>query len=249
MKGGKVEIDWQRSYDYLVHGDYDSQERTFLKGTKHLPPAHFMVFNISTQSLTEPASWWQPQFKENSTLDFNQAVEAVRSQFLENIKLHLRSDVPLGAALSGGIDSSAIVCAMRQVEPDIPIHTFSYIPQQQNLSEEKHIDLVNAHVSAISHKTTFSSDELINDLDDLIRIQGEPFGSTSIYAQYRVFKQAKEAGISVTLEGQGADELLAGYPGQRLLSLLETGHPLQAISFSRKCSQLTGQIIKNHGCT
>jgi asparagine synthase (glutamine-hydrolysing) len=81
---------------------------------------------------------------------------------------------------------------------------------------------------------TVQPEELARDLDEMIFAQGEPFGSTSIYAQYRVFKLAKEKGIKVTLDGQGADELLAGYlgyPGQRLRSLLEEGNFLAAWNF------------------
>lgn len=164
----------------------------------------------------------------------------MRENFLQSIRLHLRSDVPLGAALSGGVDSSAVVCAMRHVAPDHPIHTFSYVAAGSEINEEKWADLVNHHVGAVAHKVVVTPQELARDLDDMILAQGEPFGSTSIYAQYRVYKLAKENGITVTLDGQGADELLAGYngyPGQRLRSLLETGHGLEAARFLKAWSQ------------
>lgn len=248
VRGGRPQVDWQRSYDYLVNGDYDSQARSFIEGVWHLPPAHRMTLDLTSRVLTEPQPWWEQQVKQNSLLSFDQAAEAVREKFLENIKLHLRSDVPLGAALSGGIDSSAVVCAMRYLEPESSIHTFSFIAKSCDLSEEKWVDRVNAHVGATSHKIIATGDELVRDLDDMIRAQGEPFGSTSIYAQYRVFQRAKEAGITVTLDGQGADELLAGYsgyPGPRLLSLLETGQPLKAFRFAGQWSQWPGRSYKH----
>lgn len=102
------------------------------------------------------------------------------------------------------------------------------------MNEEHWVDRVNAHVGAIPHKVRMTSEELVRDLDDMIRAQGEPFGSTSIYAQYRVFKLASENGITVTLDGQGADEMLAGYigyPGQRIRSLLETGNLKELFEF------------------
>lgn len=132
------------------------------------------------------------------------------------MRLHLRSDVPLGAALSGGLDSSAVVCAMRHLEPDVPIHTFTFVAPGSPLNEERWADQVNAHVGATAHKIEVAPQELAADLDEMIRVQGEPFGSTSIYAQYRVFQAAREAGIVVTLDGQGADEMLAGYSGYPL---------------------------------
>jgi asparagine synthase (glutamine-hydrolysing) len=146
--------------------------------------------------------------------------------------------------LSGGVDSSAIVCAMRHLEPDSDINTFSYIARGSVVSEENWVDKINAHVGARAHKVIVSGDELAADLEDLITAQGEPFGSTSIYAQYRVFKKAKEQGITVTLEGQGADENqggYSGYAGQRIRSLLDNGHYSEALSFLNQWSQWPGR--------
>lgn len=244
LRGDAPQVDWQRSYDYLVHGDYDSQERTFIEGVKHLLPAHCMSLDIVTGKLSEPLRWWQPSAAQRSTMCFKSAAEAVREQFLDNVRLHMRSDVLLGAALSGGVDSSAVVCAMRHLEPDATIHTFSYIATDSDLSEEYWVDHINAYVGATPHKVVASGADLARDLDDMIIAQGEPFGSTSIYAQYLVFQLAKQAGITVTLDGQGADELLAGYigyPGQRLLSLFEEAHFLDAFKFAKNWSEWPGR--------
>jgi asparagine synthase (glutamine-hydrolysing) len=240
----KLRLNWQRAYDYLVHGDYDSTPETFFEGISHLPPGRMFVVDLATRSLGEIEQWWSPKIAECLTLSFEGAAERVREIFLQNIRLHLRSDVPLGAALSGGIDSSAVVCAMRHVAPDHPIHTFSYIAAGSEINEEKWVDLVNRHVGAIAHKVDVSPKELARDLDDMIRTQGEPFGSTSIYAQYRVYQLARDCGITVTLDGQGADEMLAGYdgyPGPRLRSLLETGRWNQAAQFLKAWSQFPGR--------
>lgn len=244
LKNKKPNIDLQRSYDYLVHGDYDRQERTFIEEIKHLLPGHLMVFDLVKAKLGTPIPWFNLTIHERSDLNFNQATEAVREQFLENIRLHLRSDVPLGASLSGGIDSSAIVCAMRHIEPDLPIHTFSYIAKGTNQSEEHWVDRVNQHTNAIPHKVLAFENELVRDLDDMLDAQGEPFGGTSIYAQYRVFKLARENNVTVILEGQGADELLAGYngyPGHRLLSYIERGNIIASLRFASQWSRWPGR--------
>ncbi|KAE8247364.1 hypothetical protein A4X03_0g7063 [Tilletia caries] len=175
------------------------------------------------------------------------SVNYQNKQFLQNIRLHLRSDVPLGAALSGGVDSSAVVCAIRHVEPKIDIHTFSFVADNEALSEEKWIDLVNEAVGAKSYKVRAGASDLARDLDRLIETQGEPFGSTSIYAQYLVFQRAKAEGITVTLDGQGADELLAGYdgyPGQRMLSLLEGRNVTAMHRFARASAQWPGRSYR-----
>ncbi|WP_089956455.1 asparagine synthase (glutamine-hydrolyzing) [Limnohabitans sp. 2KL-3] len=240
----KPALNWQRSYDYLVHGDYDSNTETFYQGVHHLGPGHCMEINIQTGHVHSPKRWWYPNTQEAMGWKFADAVEQVREQFLHNVRLHLRSDVPLGAALSGGIDSSAVVCAMRHLEPDLPIHTFSFIAEDTQLNEEKWVDRVNRHVGAISHKVRVSSQDLMRDLDDMILTQGEPFGSTSIYAQYRVYQMAREHGVTVTLDGQGADEMLAGYdgyPGQRLRSLVETSQYANLFQFWNNWAEWPGR--------
>lgn len=241
---GKPALNWQRAYDYLVHGDYDSTPDTFYTDIHHLPPGHWLSMNLGTGQPSAPQRWWTPSIVEQPHWRFADAVDQVREQFLKNVRLHLRSDVALGAALSGGIDSSAVVCAMRHVEPDLPIHTFSFIASGSDVNEEHWVDRINAHVGAIPHKVSATGAELARDLDDMICVQGEPFGSTSIYAQYRVFQLARESGITVTLDGQGADEMLAGYigyPGQRLRSLTESGQWGEAWNFANHWAQWPGR--------
>lgn len=228
------ELNQQVAFDYLKLGSYDRQEQTFYQGLLHLLPGHYMQIPLTSCNLAKTVRWWWPSIKQRNNISFEQAVEELRERFLQNIRLHLRSDVPLGAALSGGIDSSAVVCAMRYLEPKIPIHTFSYVAKGSSVNEEHWIDIVNSHVGAVPHKVTVNPSEMIEDLDDMIRAQGEPFGSTSIYAQYRVFKAAREAGITVILDGQGADEILAGYwgyPHARMRSLFDSGSYLDLLTF------------------
>src|SRR5207247_240115 len=96
---------------------------------------------------------------------------------------------------------------------------------------------------ARSYTVTPTTTELVNDLDLLIGSQDEPFGSTSIYAQYRVFKLASEQGIKVMLDGQGADEMLAGYRFYvipRAASLVRRGQLLEAARFLSRASKLPG---------
>jgi asparagine synthase (glutamine-hydrolysing) len=240
LRGGDVKLNHQQAYDYLVHGDYDTQSNSFVEDVNQLEPGYCVTYDMAAGLLQTPIRWWAPSLEQTSQLSFCQASEELRERFLHNIRYHLRSDVPLGTALSGGVDSSAVVCAIRCVEPDAPIHTFSFLDKGSPVSEERWIDMVNAHVSATPHSVHVSSEELVRDLDDMIIAQGEPFLSTSIYAQYRVFKLAKSKGVTVTLDGQGADELLAGYrgfPGKRIRSLLEMGHIKEAANFLHNWSQ------------
>lgn len=240
------QLNLQRAYAYLVGGCYDDHEETFFDCIKQLMPGHILTLDLEGELMCSNRRWWWPSIAQRTDLSFAHASEKLREMFLQNIRLNLRSDVPLGAALSGGVDSSAVVCAMRHLEPNLPIHTFTYVARGSDVDEEHWADLVNAHVNAISHKVLVSSDELAADLDDMIRTQGEPFGSTSIYAQYRVFKLAHEHGVTVSLDGQGADELLAGYsgyPGPRLHSYIDRREYIAALKFLRAWSQWPGRSM------
>jgi len=240
----KLNINLQRSYDYLVHNSYDSNSDTFFQEINHLLPAHFITFDLKDVSKFKSVCWWKPNITTNANLSFEEATRKLRTLFLDSVKLHLRSDVPLGVALSGGIDSSALASVVRYLEPNISLNTFSYIASDLNISEEKWIDLLNEKLNARSHKVMIQEHEIDEDLDDMFLKQGEPFSSTSIYAQYRVAKLIKETGVTVVLDGQGADEILAGYsgyPGHRLLSLIETEGWVAAHKYAKCWGQLPGK--------
>lgn len=244
----KVAPDHRRGYEYLISGLYDKGPDTFFEGIKQLMPGHLLRAKLDGCQEMVISRWFWPNIEQASRLTFKDAAEQLRTLFLDSIRLHLRSDVPIGAALSGGLDSSAIVCAMRHVEPDMPIHTFSFVARESRFNEEQWIDTVNGAVAAIPHKIHITQDDWISDLDDLIQAQGEPFGSTSIYAQYCVYRHAREMGVTVTLDGQGADELLAGYsgfPAQRIRSMLSTGHAIHAIRFLRAWSRWPGRSLSD----
>ena len=236
----KKKVNPQRLYDYLLFGDYDSSAETMIEGVKHILPGHYIVIDSKTANIIEETCYWKPELGAIEELSFSDSAEKLRTQFLDNIRLHLRSDVSLGAALSGGVDSSSITAAIRHLEPDFDLKTFTYVASGKSSNEEAWANRVIKDTGAKSYTVSINADEMASDLDDLIKLQGEPFGGTSIYAQYRVFKLTKEAGVIVTLDGQGGDELLAGYsgfPGERIKSLLLQGKILQAWSFFNTTSK------------
>jgi asparagine synthase (glutamine-hydrolysing) len=244
LRNKKSELNNQRAYDYLMSAVQDVGEDTFVKDIHHVPPSHLVIINLAKPGKISLNKWWMPSIEKNNNISFEEATKQLKELFLASIKLHLRSDVPVGIALSGGIDSSAIACITRYLEPTIDIHTFSFVPENSQLSEERWIDIVNKEINAIPHKAVVKPHELNEDIFDLITAQGEPFCTTSMYAQYRVFKLAKEAGVKVILEGQGADELLAGYQGyhgQRMRSLFENGELLGMFQFANRWQKWEGR--------
>jgi asparagine synthase (glutamine-hydrolysing) len=123
------------------------------------------------------------------------------------------------------------------------IHTFSYVADDPDIGEERWADLVGKAAGVTAHKIRIEPDELVGDLDRLIADQDLPFGSTSIYAQHRVFGAARDAGIKVMLDGQGADEMLAGYrfySSARVVSLLREGRVTEALKLLAHAVRLPG---------
>lgn len=230
----------QRIYEYLRFGVTDHGSETLFAEINQLLPAHYLMISLNNPQRVEPQCFWTLDIHDQSTLSFDDAAEKLKELFLQSVRLHLRSDVPVGTALSGGIDSSSIVMMMRHLEPDLDIQTFSYIASDPRISEEKYCRIVTDAASTNSHTVQPSVEELSQDLESLIRLQGEPFGSTTIYAQHRVFRLAREAGIKVMLDGQGADEILAGYipfKGAYLASLLRKNRWKDAYRFAQKTTR------------
>jgi asparagine synthase (glutamine-hydrolysing) len=248
----KALLDWlplkrtvqpQRLYEYLRFGRTDQSAQTLWSEIRQMPAAHYLEVPLDRPEQGEPVRYWSLPQEEPLDLSFEEAAQQVRDKFLRNIRLHLRSDVPVGAALSGGIDSSSIVACMRLVAPQTEMHAVSFIADDPAVSEEKWIDLVGRHVRANVHKVRANSHTLLADFDQLIYTQDEPFGSTSMYAQYCVFRHAREQGIKVMLDGQGADEMLAGYHlflPARLGSLVRQGRWIEACRFAHSASRLPG---------
>jgi asparagine synthase (glutamine-hydrolysing) len=248
VAGTTPRIQAHRLYEYLVAGRTDHGPDTLFAGIRQLPAAHYLEIALDDPRPLEPTCYWKLDSRERLDLSFAEAAAQTRALFLDSVRLHLRSDVPVGAALSGGIDSSAIVAAMRHVAPGAELHTFSYVADDAELCEERWVDIAARAAGAVQHKVHATAEELQADLDHLIYAQDEPFGSTSIYVQHRVFRLARQAGIKVMLDGQGADEMLAGYRyyvSARLASLLRQGRWFAATRLLRHAAGLPGTSARS----
>ena len=214
-------------YTYLSAGLTDLGSETLLADIRQLPPASLMQVELDRVAIPEPRRYWSLPERPQGDRDFEGTARELRDLLTDSVRLHLRSDVPVGAALSGGIDSSAIVALMREVGgAKLDLHTFTYAADDEIIGEEHWADLAGRAARATMHKIRIAPADLADDIDRLIATQDLPFGSTSIYAQYRVFAAAKVAGVKVMLDGQGADEMLAGYlfyNSARVASLIRHG--------------------------
>ena len=237
----------QKVYDYILFGQTDGDSPTLFADIQSFPPAHIgrIYLNSPRPLKLHLQEYWRPNLQ--NALSFEEAALNIREIFLDNIKLHLRGDVPLGATLSGGIDSTAIVAGMRAAGgKNLELNTFSFIAPGTDINEEKWIKIAAHAVGAKSHTISINAPEIILDIENLIRLQGEPFGSTSIYAQFKVMQLAHTAGIKIILDGQGADEIFGGYRpflAARLADFLKQGKIPQAVRFLWHIAKLPGNSI------
>ena len=234
------QINKRRLDDYLSIGTADAGSDTFFAGISQLPQAHFIRLSLRTWPLRVPKAkrYWRLPAPSENKVSMDDAAEEFRDLFLDSVRLHLRSDVPIGVAVSGGIDSSSILAGARQVlGKDAPVLAFCYEASEKAISDGPwaRIAIEAAHAEARFFQIRVC--EIRDDLRRVVEIQGEPFVNPAVYAQFRLFRECSAMGIKVLLEGQGADEMLGGYPyflPPRVASLLQQGRVLQALRLARK---------------
>ena len=200
-------------YNYLVSGYVENPESikdTFYHNTYKLPPASSLLIKDGEISIH---TYWSidPGFIDT---DINEASAKQRFNelFETSVRRRLRSDVPVGSSLSGGLDSSLVVCMIDKISAGkIPQNTFSARFHDPKLDEGKYMQYVIDSTNVTPHFVYPDEKTLADELDKVIFHQEEPFGSASILAQYKVFELAKKHNVTVLLDGQGADEVLAGY--------------------------------------
>ncbi len=224
---------------FLSSGIVDDTEETFFEGVFQLPAAHWAALDLKDASLeVAPEPYWSfPTSPFRGTE--RQATERFRELFLDSVMIHLRSDVPIGTCLSGGLDSSSIVCAADLLRkggsiPNYSHLAFGYCSSDEQYDEKRFMEIAARAASVRMNYVAFDGDEFESNLRGIIASQDEPFGSASIVAQWFVFRRAKSEGITVMLDGQGADETLAGYHTyftSVALNLLEGGDLLRYLSF------------------
>jgi asparagine synthase (glutamine-hydrolysing) len=229
-------------YDYLSLKLIDHTDETFFDGIYRLPAGHILRYRPGRKPELERYWNMAPAFALDSRPeDEPKAIERFAELFEDAVRLRLRADVPIGTCLSGGIDSSSIVVTANRLMFDelrLPRalvgdrqRTFSACFDDPRYDERKFIDEVIAKTGASSYRVQPSGTRLWDELPAVLGAMDEPFSSTSQYSQYNVFRLVRESGVTVTLDGQGADELMAGYPGYHgvfLSTLLRAGHVLAA---------------------
>jgi asparagine synthase (glutamine-hydrolysing) len=207
----KPNPDHQSVFDYLVFNRTDQTERTFFEGIKKLQHGHSFSIQL-TEGRGQKAEirikkWYD--LRSHLQESFKNP-EEFRALLSSAVGLRLRSDVPVGVCLSGGLDSSSIVSILLEDFHKKDLNTFSAVYEKGQFGDET--EYINEYKPFLKNMyfTTPTPETLQADLANFVKAHGEPIPSTSPYAQFKVMELAKGK-VVVTLDGQGADEELAGY--------------------------------------
>ena len=199
-----------RVLEFLVARHQDCDESTFFADIWQVLPGKYCWINADGQS-SDFRTFWKPG-QQCGNQPFNQeAKNEFRNLLTDNVKLHLRADVPVGAFVSGGLDSSTIACVASEHLDTGKLHTFSSVLEEKN-EENALIPIVQAKVSGINHEIQLDGTGFLETLPKLLYHQDEPIADGSMYAHYILCKMAGEQGVKVLLSGNGGDEVFGGYP-------------------------------------
>jgi asparagine synthase (glutamine-hydrolysing) len=207
-----------RVHDYLASGITDHHEESMFADVYHVRNGECMMLDLNAWRPGDPLPrrrWYRLPMPGTIDMSEAAAAEQFRTLLADSVRLHLRSDVKVGGCLSGGLDSSSLVCLMERQLADegsqTRLHTISSVFAEKTADEKPFMDAVVGATNVVPHWVSPQADDVLADADRIMWFQDEPYASTSIFAQYCVFRAARSEGIKVMLDGQGADEQLAGY--------------------------------------
>ena len=218
----KARLNAPMAAEYLQTG-YEDPAHSLFKDVHPIPTGCWLRIPLDTLKVSEAVKYWHP---DRITVAVNNAKEASQlffNKLFESIGIHLRSDVPVGCALSGGLDSSSIAVLMNEMKNGKrdSVHTFTATFPGYQIDELEYADAVNAHMKASPHFVTPDPLQFVEELDRFLWIHDEPVGGLSMYAGYCVARLTHQAGVPVTLNGQGGDEIFSGYWQSYFLYLRE----------------------------
>lgn len=211
---GRMNI--SRVADFLESGISDHTAETMFEGVHQLRAGECATVDAGTNASPSMRLWrWYELPGERLHASSTEAAGRFRDLLDDAVRLHLRSDVPVGSCLSGGLDSSSIVCLMAEMlgssSGGTKVKTVSACYVEKSVDEKPFMDAVVSRANTDPHFIWPRAEDVFQRACDITWHQDEPFGSTSIFAQWCVFAEARRAGVKVMLDGQGADEQLGGY--------------------------------------
>lgn len=224
---------WQVATDFLVHGKLDETPATFYAGIEQVPAG--CAFELRLDGTWRQWTYWSLEGLEPEPIP--DAEEAVAELLEDAVRIRLRSDVPVGVCLSGGLDSTAIICAMARqrqggdAEQAAPPPLLAFCYHEPAFDERAFIDDTLAQTGAVLRRTSLTPEAMWERLSEVLWFQDEPIHSGAPIAGFHLMQLAATNGVKVVLNGQGADETLAGYANyfnDYWYTLLRTGQGIRA---------------------
>jgi asparagine synthase (glutamine-hydrolysing) len=230
----KKELDHSALADFFLLYLQDHDERTFFTEIKQLPPAHWMELDIATGNLCGPVRYWTPEITDDFDDSNDRSLQENLATLLsDSIRLRLRSDVPIGICLSGGLDSTTICTLAAAEKNSLSLSAYSMAFPGHADDELSAARRLAKHVGVRHLESSLHPGELWEQLAEFAYFQDGPTGGASTVASRKVFEAARDDGTTVLLNGQGGDELFAGYSKFFFFwwqSLLQKGKWLRLVS-------------------
>ena len=214
--GLRRDIDPLAVEEYFALG-YVAEPRCIFRQARKLPPAHTLLLRRG-EPVGEPRSYWDVRFTTNASIGLEEACAQLTTKLEESVRLRMISEVPLGAFLSGGVDSSAVVATMAGLSAE-PVNTCSIAFDDPAYNESAFAQMVADRYRTRHHVETVKSDDF-DLIDTLARLYDEPYADSSAIPTYRVCQLARKH-VTVALSGDGGDESFGGYRRYRLHMLEE----------------------------
>ena len=194
---------------YLAQGLLDHDVETFFRGITRVPPGTNVIISLDSDSIEE-RKYWHFESTGPTSSSSKDLVEEFRALFFDSVRIRLRSDVKVGVLLSGGLDSSAVTTAVRQVGGE-QLQTYSIVSEHEGCDERRFIDIM-CQTGVPNRKVTFRVGDVLDCLEQVLYYSDEPVAEFSVIAQYQLFAAIKnDSDVTVLLSGQGGDETLLGY--------------------------------------
>lgn len=207
-----LSLNEQAVFDYLTFSRTDIFDETFLNEIKRIPKGHYGLFDQKGLKLVQ---WWDPHhfLIDQPRQNLEDICPQIESILSSAVSLRLRSDVPVGSCLSGGLDSS-LLTGILFTQHKITDHyaTFTASMPGHAVDETRYVDCLNKKYPFKNYRTFPTAQKAFENFRDFVYAIDEPCGDATFYSQYEVMRLAKENGITVLLDGQGGDEVFAGYP-------------------------------------
>jgi len=210
----QIKVNHKVLIDYLVAGYEDHTNETFYQDIHKLEQSHNLIYNLQNNTFSIKKYYDIQVDKTVSYLSEAESVSLYRNALYDSIKLRLRSDVKVGTCLSGGLDSSSVATIASSIYRQNSLNKFASITAKSTepaFDESGYAQIVSKNADLDWNVIIPSPNDFQQNIDKIISVQEEPFGSPSVLMQYKVFEKAKELGCTVMLDGQGGDETLLGY--------------------------------------